>query len=93
MFFNKILLKVFYFVLKDVSNSLYQCYIFIKQYLEIICSRYFGYRMDNRLRRFNVLLREFLFNNLWVIDVFYDFRCDIKIVIIFIDVFLSIEMI
>lgn len=52
-------------------------------------------RIDNRPRRFNVILREFPFNNLWAIDVFYDFRCDIKTVTVTIltDAFLSIEMI
>lgn len=50
-------------------------------------------RIDNRPRRFNVILREFPFNNLWAIDVFYDFRCDIKTVTILTDAFLSIEMI
>lgn len=49
--------------------------------------------MDNRPRRFNVLLREYPFYNLWAIDVFYDFRCDIKTVTILTDAFLSIEMI
>lgn len=50
-------------------------------------------RMDNRPRRFNVLLREYPFYNLWAIDVFYDFRSDIKTVTILTDAFLSIEMI
>lgn len=61
--------------------------------LDIVSGLMVSSRIDNRPRRFNVLLREFPFNNLWAIDVFYDFRCDIKTVTILTDAFLSIEMI